>query len=320
MTRLALAAAILLAVSASPLEDSLRTCRAFFGPMECYAGLCFPVPYLNNFGHSMDYFKQALDYRPRDDDIFIVTYPKCGTTWARQIVTLLLNKGSVGDKDSFKDLENITPFLEFQPRSRLDDLKRPNAIWTHLPFDLIPWNPKAKYIVVTRNPKDQLASYFFYRKNFLPSDPNFKGNLTMDDYLPYHFDKSAHSYGSYFEWHQEADYCLGHSNVKLFVYEEMLTDPKTAVEQFADFLGVDVSDPKFLADTLRKSSASHMKESLDKEYVGVSNNQSFVRKASVGDWRNHLTPEQSHVIDKMAKEKLKDTAFEHLWDNFDVYE
>jgi aryl sulfotransferase len=29
-------------------------------------------------------------YRPRPDDIIIATYPKCGTTWTQQIVSLLV--------------------------------------------------------------------------------------------------------------------------------------------------------------------------------------------------------------------------------------
>ena len=31
------------------------------------------------------------------DDVWVVTYPKCGTTWAQQIVRLIHNKGVQDD-------------------------------------------------------------------------------------------------------------------------------------------------------------------------------------------------------------------------------
>ena len=35
--------------------------------------------------------KKIYDFELRDDDIWIVTYPKCGTTWTQELVWMLLN-------------------------------------------------------------------------------------------------------------------------------------------------------------------------------------------------------------------------------------
>ena len=42
--------------------------------------------------------KLIEEFETRDDDVFVCTYVKAGTTWCQQIVTLLLNGGEQGEK------------------------------------------------------------------------------------------------------------------------------------------------------------------------------------------------------------------------------
>ncbi len=41
----------------------------------------------------------ALNYSPQNNDKFVVTYPKCGTTWVQQIMCLIKYNGILHKSD-----------------------------------------------------------------------------------------------------------------------------------------------------------------------------------------------------------------------------
>ena len=44
----------------------------------------------------------------RENDVFVVTYPKCGTTWMQQIVKLVWNNGI----EDGRDIDEALPWIE----------------------------------------------------------------------------------------------------------------------------------------------------------------------------------------------------------------
>ena len=75
----------------------------------------------------------ALNYRPRDDDLFVVSYPKCGTTWTQQIIYLVLNHG-VPQKNNKQFI--FDTYLEVKGS---ETTLKP-IIKTHLWFEDLPYN------------------------------------------------------------------------------------------------------------------------------------------------------------------------------------
>ncbi|KAI1305254.1 Sulfotransferase 1C3 [Halotydeus destructor] len=100
----------------------------------------------------------GLNYKAEDEDVFVATYPKSGTTWTLQIISLIMHDGNIPNDD----LDGNGMFLEAQGPVKLAQLKRPFLIGTHLPKHKLAWNSEAKYVVVARSPKDVLVSYYHH--------------------------------------------------------------------------------------------------------------------------------------------------------------
>ena len=69
-------------------------------------GIAFPI-----------YFKPeniiaALELKVRDGDIFVATFPKCGTFWTQYIVWAIMHP--TGPLPIPSELEDLAPFLEYK--------------------------------------------------------------------------------------------------------------------------------------------------------------------------------------------------------------
>ena len=59
---------------------------------------------------------KGINFKPRADDVFIVTPPKCGTTWVQQIVHQLRSGGDM----SYNNISDIIPYIEMGIEIDLD--------------------------------------------------------------------------------------------------------------------------------------------------------------------------------------------------------
>ena len=95
-------------------------------------------------------------FTSRDDDIFICTPCKCGTTWTQAICALLIFK----DPEHKKQPAMISPWIDahLMPveamNAMLDAQNHRRFLKTHTPFDGIDYYPSSTYILVYRDPRD----------------------------------------------------------------------------------------------------------------------------------------------------------------------
>ena len=112
--------------------------------------------------HSEKSVKVGHAMKPRPTDVFISTYPKCGTTWMTQIVHMLRSKGDM----NFGEITEVIPWdiLAHECGQDLDadHVANPRCFKSHEPWETIPKG--ARYIYVARHPLDAFVSFF----HFLP--------------------------------------------------------------------------------------------------------------------------------------------------------
>ncbi|XP_064484599.1 sulfotransferase ssu-1-like [Ornithodoros turicata] len=284
--------------------------------------------------------REVFAYKPRPDDIFIVTYPKCGTTWTQHIVYYILNHGVA--PQSTEEFLKRTPFFELRGRAAVDDLVRPAAIKTHLPFDRQPYSKDAKYIYIARNPFDCCVSFYHHVKLF----PIYEFNGTFDEFFE-DFLNGDVDYGEYFDhllsWYSHRN----DPNVLFFTYEDLKKDVRSWILKMADFLGKEYGeelreDPLLLERIVERTSLDAMRKEVNpamqkqfRRFTDVPAEKlppwaqrvvesggellkkpitgDFVRKGQVGDWRNLFTAEQvKRMKDWIAKRSAGSDVME-LW-------
>ncbi|MFN9548260.1 MAG: sulfotransferase domain-containing protein [Cyanobacteriota bacterium] len=107
------------------------------------------------------------DYRPRDGDIIIATFPRSGTTWMQQIVSLLIFQTAEP-----RAVWGISPHVDGRPGepietiyARLEAQMHRRFLKSHLPIDALPFYTEVRYIHVARDPRDSCLSLFDYLSN-----------------------------------------------------------------------------------------------------------------------------------------------------------
>lgn len=255
-------------------------------------------------------FSSALEYRARSEDIFIASYPKCGTTWVQYIVYLLLHDGVPLSGDRL--LGEVIPHLEEVGREPVEKLPKPRAIKTHLPFSMTPAHPDARYIYVARNPFDCVVSFYHHTRGFVQHYDFSAGSF--EDYFECFLNGEV-DFGDYFDnlasWYEHRD----DSNVLFLTYEAIKGDARQAVVAIAEFLQLPCSaDEAMLAEVVRHSSFANMRKGQGRwSSPRPDNLPAFIRKGVVGDWLNYFSPGQARRLADKFSASAETAGFARLW-------
>ncbi|XP_077145630.1 amine sulfotransferase-like [Ranitomeya variabilis] len=253
----------------------------------------------------------------KDGDVFLVTYPKSGTIWTQQILSLIFNEGHRNRTEQIQTMERV-PWIEFKMfNADYNSRPSPRLFSTHLPYYLMPKDLKlkmGKIIYVSRNPKDVLVSYY----HFFQMKSQIKCTINWETFIDLFI--SGKVFGSsWFDhvrgWYQHKE----DFDILFLTYEEMIKDLRFAVLKICKFVDIKLDD-KAIDIVVEKATFKNMKLDPLANYAFISNEVldknkgSFLRKGIVGDWKTIMTVAQSEMFDKVYKEKMGDLPIKITWD------
>lgn len=259
------------------------------------------------FGRTPDYitnvYKNLPNFKFRENDIFVASYPKAGSTWVGEILTMLLKR------ESRAVLENKWTVLEGTDPAEIDQFPSPRLMNSHLPLDRLPKDlleRKTKIVYVIRNYKDITVSMY----NFMKGMVHYNYNGKWEDWLQLHLDGQI-TYADYFAYVRQWEEAIKNSGLPIHVvyYEDLKSDTLNEIKRLAKFYGIHHSD-----EVLKDISANCQFDAMKKRYtqtdtatatIRFKEGAGFFRKGVPGDWKNWYTVALNEKMNKIIRENME---------------
>jgi hypothetical protein len=234
-------------------------------------------------------------YKPRPEDIFLVTYPKSGTTLMQMMLYQMTSDGEM----DFPHIYSISPWFEMDLRrgatKEMETLPSPRFFKSHLVYEQLP--PNARFIYVARDVQDVAVSA--YHHFILISGKNKHMEEFLNDFL-----QEKVSLGSWFKhieswWPRRND-----PNVLFLHYEEVIADLAGTVREVARFCQIPL-DEVDLPRIVERCGIEFMKQHAPKFdprlHQASQGAGTFIRKGGSGEGRLSFNPKQNQMLASRMK-------------------
>jgi Sulfotransferase domain len=233
--------------------------------------------------------------------IFLVTYPRSGTTWLSCIAAELLFQKS---PKNLTEISSFVPDVHDLPEKSTVPAANQYLVKSHFPLNSIhgfpPYGDYRKVIYLIRDPRDVMLSYHRYVR----AESNYLGNLkefAMDWVAGRIWPCS---------WQEHVNSWLAPRlgtvpfELTLLRYEDFVADPVGQTEVLAEVLGADVGLARIkeiVADTTPKS----MRE---REIKGKKESPTlnFIGPAKAGNWKQLQSEDDAvSILEEFARDAMR---------------
>ena len=236
-----------------------------------------------------------MDFEERDDDIYLVTFLKSGTTWMQVILYNLLTDGDM----DFEHIYDVSPWpsnqaLIGQSAEEINKLPSPRILKFHDPYKEFDENLKNKIIYVFRDGKDLAVSLYHHNKNYVDPDLTFEKNF--ED----HFADPEKNL-NYFKYNSDWFENKNGFNILYISYESLKKDFDNTIKRIAQFINIQLTD-EIIERTKKHSSFEYMKANETKfgeiaPKIELVFNE-FIRKGEIGEGEKYLSEEMLKIYNE----------------------
>lgn len=241
-----------------------------------------------------------LKFGQRNDDIYIVTYPKSGTTVMQVILYQLTSNGDM----SFKHIYDVSPWIRNHSFKKKEPLEfpSPRLIKSHEAYDIFEKTTKGRFIYVYRNGMDVAVSQYNQTLSYLDS------NLSFEKFVKEFLDDKSKT--AWFRFNKDWLRNKWKRPILYVRYEDLINDKRTQIQRIVNFLGLKVDD-KTIERAMEFSSFEYMKQNEEKFGEQPKTEPSkkvfdqFIRKGKVGEGIEMFSDEQKREFNALFEKVVK---------------
>ena len=247
-------------------------------------------------------------FKPRDTDLFIVSFSKSGTHWLAYTIYFLIYKEKL-TKSFFPNYANFfeipqvdaiqTTEGKITKREEMKVLKStiasqtdPRIFTTHFPYEHLPCNTKTKYLYIYRNPKDVVISTYHHIYNSIHGAYQETFEVFFDTFIETDLFNFCMHFKAYLEHKDDPNYFI-------LSYEELKRNFKTKVQEISTFLSIELTEELYaLIEKETEFETMKANDFINSNHI-MQKGVSFFPKGVIGTWKSTLSKEQSEKIDQI---------------------